>query len=83
MIVTDSSIFHEIGRVAELEGFPYSQVGVDNDGAVVSLRVCWTRVALISDWALGARSDRSRHVQLPGAIALVASRSAQGHVACR
>lgn len=29
-------MFHEIGRVAELQGFPYSQVGVDNDGAVVS-----------------------------------------------
>jgi hypothetical protein len=29
-------VFHEIGRVAELHDFPYSQAGVDNDGAVVS-----------------------------------------------
>ncbi|BEI87648.1 uncharacterized protein CcaverHIS019_0103660 [Cutaneotrichosporon cavernicola] len=29
-------IFHEIGRVAELLDFPYSQAGVDNDGAVIA-----------------------------------------------
>lgn len=28
-------VFHEIGRVADLTDFPYSQVGVENDGAVV------------------------------------------------
>jgi hypothetical protein len=28
-------VFHEIGRVADLHDFPYSQVGVENDGAVV------------------------------------------------
>ncbi|GMK56744.1 hypothetical protein CspeluHIS016_0305840 [Cutaneotrichosporon spelunceum] len=29
-------IFHEIGRIAELPGFPYSRAGVDNDGAVIA-----------------------------------------------
>jgi len=31
----DFSVYHEIGRVADLYDFPYSQVGVENDGAVV------------------------------------------------
>jgi len=31
------SVFHEVGRIDELPSFPHPEVGVDNDGVLVSL----------------------------------------------
>ena len=30
-------MFHEVGRIDELPSFPYSEIGVENDGVLVGL----------------------------------------------
>ena len=30
------SVFHEVGRIDELPSFPFPEIGVDNDGVLVS-----------------------------------------------
>jgi hypothetical protein len=45
------SVLHEVGRFHELPGFPYPDIGMDNDGVLVSIFSFW--LYCIAVWQKG------------------------------